>query len=46
QLELRASWTATGTDLSGHVTAFAHVLAKSAGLPPEGVASFRRRSRR
>jgi hypothetical protein len=45
QLELRASWTATGTDLSGHVTAFAHVLAKSAGLPPEGVASFRRRSR-
>lgn len=39
QLEMRASWTATGTDLSGHVQAFAHVLAHVAGLPPEGVTS-------
>ncbi|WCZ36657.1 hypothetical protein CHEID_05600 [Corynebacterium heidelbergense] len=40
QLEMRASWTATGTDLSGHVQAFARVLAKVAGLPPEGVATL------
>ncbi|MDK6260314.1 MULTISPECIES: DUF3000 domain-containing protein [Corynebacterium] len=37
QLEMRASWTATGTDLSAHVEAFADVLAHVAGLPPEGV---------
>lgn len=40
QIELRASWTATGTDLSGHVTAFAHVLANVAGLPPEGITAI------
>ncbi|HIW92027.1 MAG TPA: DUF3000 domain-containing protein [Candidatus Corynebacterium avicola] len=40
QVELRASWTATGTDLSGHVSAFAHVLANVAGLPPEGVTAI------
>ncbi|WP_199189118.1 DUF3000 domain-containing protein [Corynebacterium sp. 13CS0277] len=40
QLELRASWTATGPDLSAHVRAFANVLANVAGLPPEGVASI------
>lgn len=40
QLEMRASWTATGTDLSGHVKAFAEVLANVAGLPPEGVAQL------
>ncbi len=38
QLELRASWTATSPDLSGHVEAFATVLALAAGLPPVGVA--------
>ena len=38
QLELRASWTAAGPDLSSHVEAFAQVLANVAGLPPEGVA--------
>ncbi|MBC2681675.1 DUF3000 domain-containing protein [Corynebacterium anserum] len=37
QIEMRASWTATGVDLSGHVQAFARVLANVAGLPPEGV---------
>lgn len=37
QLEMRASWTASGTDLAPHVAAFANVLANVAGLPPEGV---------
>lgn len=40
QLEMRASWTATGSDLEGHVKAFARVLAHVAGLPPEGVATL------
>ncbi|HEX2904247.1 MAG TPA: DUF3000 domain-containing protein [Jatrophihabitans sp.] len=38
QLELRGSWTATGTDLSGHLNAFVDLLCTAAGLPPEGVA--------
>ncbi|MDF0531314.1 DUF3000 domain-containing protein [Tsukamurella sp. 8F] len=38
QLELRASWTATSSNLAGHVESFASVLAMAAGLPPEGVA--------
>lgn len=37
QLELRASWSAVGSDLGDHVQAFAHILAHVAGLPPEGV---------
>lgn len=40
QIEMRASWTATGADLSGHVQAFARVLANVAGLPPEGITSI------
>lgn len=40
QIEMRASWTATGTDLSHHVEAFSKVLAHVAGLPPEGVAGI------
>ncbi|WP_408911763.1 DUF3000 domain-containing protein [Corynebacterium gottingense] len=40
QLEMRASWTAEGIDLSGHVEAFAKVLAHVAGLPPEGVTAL------
>lgn len=40
QLEMRASWTADGLDLSHHVEAFATVLAHVAGLPPEGVAQL------
>src|SRR5699024_3097146 len=42
QLEMRASWTATGVDLEGHVQAFANVLANVAGLPPEGVSQLTR----
>lgn len=37
QLEMRASWTADGVDLTSHVEAFSKVLAHVAGLPPEGV---------
>lgn len=37
QIEMRASWTAQGTDLAAHVEAFSYVLANVAGLPPEGV---------
>lgn len=40
QLELRASWTATGTDLSAHVEAFCEVLSSAAGLPPTGVTNL------
>ncbi len=40
QLEMRASWTAEGTDLQSHVEAFSKVLAHVAGLPPEGVAQL------
>jgi hypothetical protein len=38
QLELRGSWTARSTDLSGHLLAFTDLLCLAAGLPPEGVA--------
>jgi hypothetical protein len=41
ELEVRASWTALGDDLSHHLTAFAAFLASAAGLPPEGVTPFR-----
>lgn len=37
QLEMRASWTASGANLAPHVEAFAAVLANVAGLPPVGV---------
>lgn len=40
QLEMRATWTAEGTDLQHHVEAFSKVLAHVAGLPPEGVAQL------
>ncbi|WP_409338257.1 DUF3000 domain-containing protein [Corynebacterium sp. LK2510] len=43
QLEMRASWTADGIDLSTHVEAFARVLALVAGLPPENVTELRAR---
>lgn len=42
QMEMRASWTADGIDLSSHVEAFAAVLANVAGLPPEGVTDLMR----
>jgi hypothetical protein len=41
ELEVRASWTAVGNDLSRHLTAFSTFLASAAGLPPEGVTPFR-----
>ncbi|MFT4127358.1 MAG: DUF3000 domain-containing protein [Gordonia sp. (in: high G+C Gram-positive bacteria)] len=43
QLELRASWTAGGTDaLAGHLEAFCDVLSLVAGLPPVGVTELGR----
>lgn len=45
QLELRASWTATSTDLGTHVQAFCEVLEHAAGLPPVGVTDLGSRSR-
>lgn len=43
QVELRASWTAQETDLSGHLRAFARVLGNVAGLPPEGTSRWHSR---
>lgn len=43
QLEMRASWTASGIDIAPHVEAFSKVLAHVAGLPPEGVATLKPR---
>ena len=36
-VEIRASWTAEGTDLDRHLTAWLQVLGNAAGLPPPGV---------
>jgi hypothetical protein len=36
-VEIRASWTAEGTDLDKHLTAFLEVLGNAAGLPPPGI---------
>ena len=36
-VELRASWTPVGTDLSRHAEAFCDLVASAAGLPPVGV---------
>ena len=44
QLELRASWTALESDLTGHAAAFCTTLALAAGLPPVGVTSLHRRA--
>lgn len=35
-VELRASWTPTGSDLSRHAEAFCQLVASAAGLPPVG----------
>ena len=35
--EVRASWTAEGTDLDKHLLAFLEVLGNAAGLPPPGI---------
>jgi hypothetical protein len=37
EVELRASWTPLGLDLSGHLRAWADLLCTVAGLPPPGV---------
>lgn len=42
QLELRASWTATSSELAHHVEAFCEVLAYAAGLPPVGITTLSR----
>jgi hypothetical protein len=36
-VEMRASWTAEGTDLDRHLLAWLEVLGNAAGLPPPGV---------
>jgi hypothetical protein len=36
-VEIRASWTAEGTDLDHHLVAWLEVLGNAAGLPPPGV---------
>jgi hypothetical protein len=36
-VEMRASWTAEGTELDRHLLAWLEVLANAAGLPPPGV---------
>ena len=36
-VEIRASWTAEGTDLDKHLAAFLEVIGNAAGLPPPGI---------
>jgi hypothetical protein len=43
-LELRASWTPVGHDVSAHLRAFADLLCTAAGLPPAGVTALPSRS--
>ena len=43
-LELRASWTPVGQDVSAHLRAFADLLCTAAGLPPAGVTALPSRS--
>ncbi len=40
ELELRASWSPTDNDISGHISAWCDVLCLAAGLPPAGVTSL------
>ena len=44
-LEIRASWTPTSTDLGAHLEAWSTLLCTAAGLPPlpDGVTSLRPR---
>jgi hypothetical protein len=39
-LELRASWTPVGQDVSAHLRGFADLLCTAAGLPPPGVTAL------
>ena len=43
-VELRASWTPVGTDLSRHAEAFCTLVASAAGLPPVGALPLARRT--
>jgi hypothetical protein len=43
-VELRASWTPTGTDLRSHAEAFCSLVASAAGLPPVGAVPLANRS--
>jgi hypothetical protein len=43
-VELRASWTPVGADLSRHADAFCTLVSSAAGLPPVGVLPLARRS--
>jgi hypothetical protein len=43
-VEVRASWTPVGTDLSRHAEAFCGLVAAAAGLPPTGVLPLARRT--
>jgi hypothetical protein len=43
-VELRASWTPVGSDLSRHAEAFCALVASAAGLPPTGVLPLARRT--
>lgn len=46
ELELRASWSPTGVDMSGHMSAWLDLLCSVAGLPPADVTDITpRRSR-
>jgi hypothetical protein len=40
ELELRASWSPTDDNMSGHINAWCDVLCLAAGLPPAGVTSL------
>lgn len=40
ELELRASWSPTDENMSGHISAWCDVLCMAAGLPPIGVTSL------
>lgn len=43
-VELRASWTPVGEDLSAHAAAFCGLVASAAGLPPVGVVPLAERT--
>jgi Protein of unknown function (DUF3000) len=43
-VELRASWTPTDTDLTAHGEAFCQLVASAAGLPPVGAVSLAHRT--
>jgi len=43
-VELRASWTPTDTDLAAHAEAFCQLVASAAGLPPVGAVSLAHRT--